>query len=89
MRQIVVALVACSCIGPQIIDARIVYFKGREGFGYVTAKVMEQRTREAIALAKDFCDGGVDITGKRSEGHDNFIDFRCTGLPKSPCVESK
>ena len=87
MRVFFIALALCGCIGPTVIDSRdeggtrrgIVHFRGREGLGYVTAKVMEQRQGEAVALARSFCDGGVEIVKKRSDGFsDNYVDFTCT-----------
>jgi hypothetical protein len=92
------ALICASCIGPTLVHTQsddlgrsgTVSFRGREGFGYVTAEVMAQRNQEAVALAQSYCDGGVDVTEKRSEGHTNFVEFRCSGEPKKkPCVEPR
>jgi hypothetical protein len=92
--------VLAGCIGPNLISTRddengrggIVSFHGRENIGYVDARVMQERTDDAIQLARDWCDGGVVVSDKHAEGGENFIDFKCTVLASAapaarPCVE--
>jgi hypothetical protein len=38
---------------------------------------MEDRSDEALTMARGFCDGGVEVTDRHSEGGENFIDFKC------------
>jgi hypothetical protein len=83
----VAVLLVAGCVGPNLISTRedengvksgIVSFHGRENIGYVDARVMQERTDDALEMARTFCDGGVEVTEKRSEGGENFIDFKCT-----------
>jgi hypothetical protein len=101
VRRLAVALIVMAgCIGPNLIPTRdddngrgggIVSFHGRENIGYVDARVMQERTDDALALAHDFCDGGVEVNEKRSEGGENFIDFKCAvavaPVVAKPCAE--
>src|SRR5450432_1202133 len=97
MRRLAAVLLLAGCIGPNLIETRdddtgrhgIVSFHGREGIGYVDARVMADRTQDAMDLAHTVCDGGVEVTEKHAEGGENFIDFKCTAaapLP-APCPE--
>jgi hypothetical protein len=88
-------LLLAACIGPQIVVSEevggkktgSVWFAGKEGHGYVTAQVMAERAAEAEALARTFCDGGIQVVERRAEGRDNHVDFTCGGPPPDPCVE--
>jgi hypothetical protein len=94
-RLALVLALLCSCIGPNLISTRdddrdrggIVSFHGREGIGYVTAQVMEDRSGEALDVARGFCDGGVEVTDRHSEGGENFIDFKCAVAAAAPAPE--
>src|SRR5262245_4978541 len=76
-----------ACIGPTLVSTRedeggvragVVGFHGRGNIGYVDARVMQERTDDALDLARTFCDGGVEVSDRHSEGGENFIDFKCT-----------
>jgi hypothetical protein len=100
-RLVVAAFGLAACIGPNLLSTRddeggrggIVSFHGRENIGYVDARVMQDRTDEALDMARTWCDGGVEVTDKHSEGGENFIDFKCSvavaaaPAPK-PCTEA-
>jgi len=88
MRRAALALLLTACIGPQLVPStgagNTVWFSGREGFGYVTKQVMEERAQEAEAFAVKACDAGITVTGRRSDGRDNYIDFTCGEAGVSP-----
>ncbi len=88
------ALLLASCLGPQLVTSTqdgparklTVWYSGKAGWGYVTEDVMRERTDEAEAFAKQQCDGGIEVTGRRAEGRDNWLDVSCTAA--APAAKS-